>query len=149
MLNPCAIIDVSTFRYFKCQYPLMTSQLTLEIFRDFSNKCHQTVIKYTWYIGLDHSTSSKESKSTKSPVYPAKIFVLIRHEISMSDGRCVNQNDKLYSESDNFELRIKKQVLQSPKTCKHTTAEFPQPLTALEPVLHRRSYDALNGMPVR
>jgi len=67
----------------------------------------------------------------------------------MSHGQYVNQNDKFYSESDNFLLQNKKQLLQSPKTCMHTTAECPQPLTALEPVLHWRSYDALDSMPVR
>jgi len=67
----------------------------------------------------------------------------------MSDGQCVNQNDKLYSENDNFVLQIKKRLLQSPKTCMHTRAECPQPLTALEPVLRWRPYDALDGMPVR
>jgi len=67
----------------------------------------------------------------------------------MSDGQCVTQNDQLYSESDNFVIQIKKQLLQSPKICMHTTAECPQPLTALEPVHRWRSYGTLDGMPVR
>jgi hypothetical protein len=62
----------------------------------------------------------------------------------MSDGQCVNQNDKLYSDSDNFVLQIKNQLLHSPKTCMHTRAESSHPLTALEPVLLWRTYDALD-----
>ena len=42
-----------------------------------------------------------------------------------------------------------KRVTSVTKSCMHTTAECPQPLTALEPVLRRRSYDTLDGMPVR
>lgn len=55
----------------------MTSQLIFEIFRDFSNKCHRTAIKYTQ--AQITVRFFKESKSTKSPVYPVQIFILISY----------------------------------------------------------------------